>query len=222
MNLEKSNIGPNRKFVKLKNLIEKCLKKCIEKYIESTQHAFNVKDVASSIYEELGFSFSVNFLRRFMKTNMNLTYKRVKPRPNNVDLVKLDLTRKLFAVKIVKYLSETTLIINMDQSSINRNIKFNRSWGLKGVEIELKNSIFSGSVSLWMAVLSNGSWICLQTNDSEKIINFLNYLSKWLKDHDSFNYSEIFLILDNWSIQKSLKVKQILAKLNWKVMYLPV
>ena len=194
MTLEQSNIGPNRKFVKLKNSTEKCLKKCIEKYIESTQHAFNVKDVANYIYEELGLSFSVNFVRRFMKTNMNLMYKRVKPRPNNIDLVKLDLTRKLFAVKIAKCLSETTLIINMDQSFINRNMKSNRSWGLKGVEIELKNSIFSGSVSLWMAVLSNGSWICLLTNetiDSEKIIKILNHLAKWLKDHDSFNYSEI-------------------------------
>ena len=71
-----------------------------------------------------------------MKSNMNLTYIRVKPRLNNVDLVKLDLTRKLFAVKIAKFLSETRLIINMDQSSINKNMKSNRGWGLKGTEIE--------------------------------------------------------------------------------------
>ena len=65
-------------------------------------------------------------MRKFMKIRMNLSYKRIKPKPNNIDLVKLDLIRLQFAVKLAKSLNEETLTINLDQSSINRNIK-NRS-----------------------------------------------------------------------------------------------
>ena len=42
----------------------------------------------------------------------------------------------LFAFKFSKLLNEETLIINIDQSSINRHIKPNNSWWLKGAEIE--------------------------------------------------------------------------------------
>ena len=65
-----------------------------------------------------------------------------------------------------------------------------------------------------MAIFSNRSWICLlknETIDSEKIIKFLNHLAKWLSRFIWF-----------WSIQNSLKVTQILAKLNWNIVYLPV
>ena len=72
----------------------------------------------------------------------------------------------MFAVTIAKALSETTLLINMDQSSINRNMRSNRSWGFKGVEIESKNTNFYGSVSIWMAILSNGGWFWLLTSET--------------------------------------------------------
>ena len=113
----------------------------------------------------------------------------------------------------------------MDESSINRNMRSNRGWGFKGVQIESKNTNFSGSVSIWMAILSIRDWFWLLTSEtinSEKIVLFINRLVKWLKDNDPFFYSEVILILDNSSIQKSTKVKLKFAKLNWKVLYLPV
>ena len=82
-------------------------------------------------------------------------------------------------------------------------MRSNRSWGFKGVEIESKNTNFSGSVSIWMAILPNGSWFWLLTSEtinSEKIVLFINRLAKWLKDNDSFFYSEAILKLDNFSI----------------------
>ena len=66
-------------------------------------------------------------MRKFMKIRMNSIYKRILPGPNNVDLVKLYLIRLLFAVKLAKSLNEETLIMNLDKSSINQNIKTNRS-----------------------------------------------------------------------------------------------
>ena len=73
---------------------------------------------------------------------MRLSCKKIKLRPNNFDLTKLDFIRLLFAVKLAKSLTEETLLINIDQSSINRNININLSWGLKLVEDECRNSSF--------------------------------------------------------------------------------
>ena len=168
---------------------EKSLKKSIKKYLLSTHHTFFAKDVAAFVAKDLTIQYPTYFIRSFMKNQMRLSYKKIKPRPNNVDLTKLYFIRSLFAVKLAQSLTEETLLINLDQSSINRNIRINRSWGLTGVEIECKNSSFIGSTSMCMAILSNGSWYWLLTNEtitSSKIIMFLSELANWLKNNNSF------------------------------------
>ena len=99
-------------------------------------------------------------------------------------------------------------------------MKSNRSWGLRGTEIECKNSNFSGSVSLCMAILSNGNWFWLLTYEiieEQKIIIFLCQLSQWFCENNLFNYANILLILDNCSAQKSKDVKEKLKQLNWSI-----
>ena len=216
---------PKRCFIKLSSMKKKEREKSIEKYVTNTYHTFHAKDVAEFVVKDLEEQYPVWFIRKFMKRWMNLSYKKIKPRPNNIDLMKLDFIRSLFAVKLANSIDEQTLIINLDQSSINRNIKTNRSWGLRGAEIEWKNSNFVRSTSMWMAILSNGAWYWLLTNEtitSDKIILFLNQLSVWINNKSSFGFSDVLLILDNWSIQKSSEVKKLMVKLNWVVMYLPV
>ena len=173
MTIGQFNTRLNRNLIKLNYLNRKHLNKCIEEYIANTHHTFCARDVTNYVNKELSKTYPEFFIRKFMKAEMKLSYKRVKPRPNNVDLFRLNWIRKLFAVKIAKALSETTLLINMDQSSINRNMRSNRSLGFKGVEIESKNTNFSGSVSIWMTILSNGGWFWLLTSEtinSEKIV----------------------------------------------------
>ena len=63
-----------------------------------------------------------------MKIELNLTYKRVKPRPNNVDFNKINASRKLFVIKFSKLIKIYSLVINIDEVSINRHIKSNYSW----------------------------------------------------------------------------------------------
>ena len=74
--------------------------------------------------------------------------------------------RNLFAVKFSKFISKDTLLINIDESSINRNTKLQYSWWFKGVPIESQNSLFVGSVRMVMAILSNSSWINFVINET--------------------------------------------------------
>ena len=93
-----------------------------------TNYAFIVKDVARYVNKELNKALPEYFIRNFMKNYMRLSYKKVKPRPKNIDFDKLNSVRLLFTYKTAKLLNETTLIINLDQSSMNRHMKTDKSW----------------------------------------------------------------------------------------------
>ena len=135
-----------------------------------------------------------------MKDQLMLRFKRIKQRPNNIDLYKVKLIKRLFALRFAKVVSEKTLIVNIDESSINRGISTKYSWGIKGIPIECRNSPFSGSINLVMAICSNGAWISFVINEtinSDSFIWFLKILHQWLSSYNNFDYSDVILMLDN-------------------------
>ena len=44
----------------------------------------------------------------------------------------------------------------------------------------------------------------------------------WIKNKSSFGFSDVLLVLNNWSIQKSSDVENLKVNLKWRVMHLPV
>ena len=163
----------------------------------------------------LDTTYSVKFIRGFMKKKVNLSYKEVKSRPISINMNKIKMIRNLFAVKFTQFISKDTLLINIDESSINRNTKLQYSWEFKGVPIESQNSLFVGSVSMVMAILSNGSWINFVINETINSANFswfLKILYSWLKTKNFFSFSKVAIILDNCSYTKVIQLKFYLAK----------
>ena len=59
-----------------------------------------------------------------MKSEPDLTLKKVKPRLNSVNFGILRASRQLFGVKYSQLISSDTFVINLDETLINRNIKF--------------------------------------------------------------------------------------------------
>ena len=131
----------------------------IKAYIQNCSHTITVQEVTEFVNQELRSDYDSNFIRKVMKTLGNLSCKRVKSRPSNIEMNRIKLIRKLFALKFAKMISSEVLVANIDESSINRGIMTNYSWGIKGVPIESKNCIFSDSLSLVMAICSNGTWL---------------------------------------------------------------
>ena len=196
----------------------------IKNFINQTKYAFNANEATKYVNSVLKREYKTSQIRKIMKCEMNLTYKKIKPRPNNVDLSMVNAKRQLFAIKFANFIEKDTLLINIDETWINRQIKNAYSWGLRGKQTEAKNSPFIGSINWIMAILWNGSWIWMLTNESInsiKFLSFLSSLSNWLKNNKDFNYNKTLTILDNWSIHKWNNVKQMLSKINTKVMYLP-
>ena len=94
----------------------------IKKFINWVDHAFNSIEITNHVNIELNKNYKLYFIRNLMKSELNLTLKIVKPRPNNVNFYFLKTRRQLFAVKFSQFISGDTLVINIDESSINRNI----------------------------------------------------------------------------------------------------
>ena len=200
-------------------LIEK-----LKDLIERTNNSFNDVELIKTINQKLQSNYNSNIIRHLMKTKLNLSYKRVQPRPNSICLNRIKAIRQLFIVNFLQEVSIDYLIINIDETSINRHIKTNYSWSVKGISKEVLNSPFSGSLSMISSICSNGNWMNFITNSTinwDKFLVYLDYLCKWIKDNRNFGFKEVLIVLDNCSIHKTLKTKRKLRKMNIKTIYLP-
>ena len=189
-----------------------------------TEHTFSAANVTEYVNKVMNEAYSVQFVRAFMKEEAKLTFKKVKQRPSSVNFAKIKESRRLFASKLGKLLTWETLVINIDESFINRHIKNSYSWSEKGIQKEAKSIIFSVNVSLVLALCSNGDWICLLTNttiESNKFVNFIEVIQQWLQKYDNFGYNEVMYLLDNWPYHKNRASLSKLKKLHATIMFLP-
>ena len=115
--------GPRRNYTKLSSRENKLLSKTIVSYHRNTCTPFTAKDVVEYVENKINKWYLIHFIQRFMKLNWGLTYKKVNSRPINIDFQWLKTVRLLFVVEFCKLITPNTLIINIDESSINRHIK---------------------------------------------------------------------------------------------------
>ena len=194
------------------------------KYSNESTYAFTVNDMTKHINSKFNSNYSTHFIRKHMRNGATLRYKKAKSRPWNIDFAKVGWSRRYFALKFAQITNKETLMINIDESCINRSLKTDRSWIAKGQSKEIKSIKFYGSLSIVMAIWNNGTILALLSNetiDSKKFWLFLENLNSWLNKNKNFGFSETLLLLDNWSIHKSKITKEVLWRINTNVLYLP-
>ena len=183
------NESNQRKLVKLSDKQNKLLIKVVSDYIMITKYRITAKDVTDFVNNHFNSEYTISFIRKFMKSFVKWNFKRVKSRPNTIDLKRIDSLRNLVSIKLSKLMSSKTLLINIDESLINRNTNSNYSWGFKGTAIEAQNSTIADSASIIMGIWSNGSWISFITSNTVNSITFtwfLKVLWNWLKSNNCF------------------------------------
>ena len=222
-NWEQINNKSHKKLIKLYRKDKSILLNEITTFVNGWEYTLNAKEITNHINSKLSTNYSTQFIRKIMKEDLKLSYKKVNSRPNNIDFNKLKAIRTLFDVKFAQIVDKNTLILNIDESLINRGTKNNYSWCPKGIQKEAKNVPFVGSACIIAWILSNGCWFSLITNstiNSRKFIVFLENLKQWLQKDSTFNYSNILILLDNWSIHKSKETVRKLNKMKVKTLYL--
>ena len=195
----------------------------MHEYIETNKNTFTPKEVVRFLNLKRNTEYSEVTIRKFMKNIMKWSFKRVKSRLVNVNLQRINEVRSLFAVVLSKEINLKTILINIDESSINRFVKINYSWGYKWKPIEWDNSSFTGFISWIRAICSKGSWLTLLTNqiiNAENFVWFIKILNNWLNLNNNFGYNEVLIILDNWYVHKSKLTQILLKKLTYKIFYI--
>ena len=135
--IEQINTNKTRSIIKIYGRKRKELIKTIRIFIKNNVTSITAKEIAWWWNNELNSEYFVDFIRNFIKRNWSLSYQKVKARPTSIDLPKVSLCRRLFAINFAKEITTKTLIINIDESVINRNVKALYSWGYKGTPIKV-------------------------------------------------------------------------------------
>ena len=113
-------------------------------------------------------------------------------------------------------------LVNINESSINRNVISLYSWSFKHVPAK-KRTHLSQSQSVFVAILSYGfliSFLMSQTIDFDHFGRFAQILNEWLTTINRFWFNKVFILLDNWSAHKSMNPQNLLKKLPYMIYYL--
>ena len=95
--------GHARAFVKKQISERRVLVKTIKDIIENIDYSFNAVEITKLINEKLQSDYSWTFVRNLMKTDLNLSFKRVQPRPNSINLNRVKAIRQLFILKFFEW-----------------------------------------------------------------------------------------------------------------------
>ena len=100
-----------KNYIKLCDYQKKELLLQINKYCRNTYHTFISANVTEYVDKELGEIFPSQFISKFVKEELNLTFKKVKKRPSNVNFTKLYRAENYFGWRLVKYFQMKHLLL---------------------------------------------------------------------------------------------------------------
>ena len=69
-------------------------------FSQNCEHAYTVKDVTINVNSKLSTNYSEGFVRKIMKEDIKLSYKKIKSIPYNINFEKLRLVKISFSNKI--------------------------------------------------------------------------------------------------------------------------
>ena len=160
------------------NIIEK-----VSNYVNSQNHPISLNEIWQHLWDEDQIKCQKQRLTTILKDSLGWSYRRISSRPNNVDFLKIRACRNLFSVRLGKWLQQTSVIMNVDECSINYKTKSNYSWTPKYEWKDFQNASFCDSISVILWVMSNGDWGCSiikHTINSEIFSIFLKHLKGWV------------------------------------------
>ena len=133
----------------------------IWEFVSKRCSPFFSSEIQNHIKLELRILLPLHQIRSFMKTSLNLSYKKENKRPLNLDRESHNLLQQLFAVILVKQLPNIKLVWNIDESIINRDTWNHYSWLRRWEFWSLNNIIFKKPINTISLISNNGLLINL-------------------------------------------------------------
>ena len=171
--------------------------KSIKSFIDQRKQWYNSSHIKDHIKKDINQDVSCSKIRNYLKEKLALSYRKGTPKPWFVHTDKLKLGRVWFSCKLCEQINRRTLLINIDETSFSNSVFHNRSWFQKGNSGEAFNIWFKGSISLVLAVTSEGEYfgsLIKQSVNSVIYTQFLENLEGWLRKRKEYQFNNIVLI----------------------------
>ena len=110
--------GPMRPPLKLHAKEHFLNKREIEFYNKNWEYPYTVGDVKEYIDDEFDRNFPARLVRKVMINDLRLRFKKWKSRPFAFNVSKIKASRKLFCAHFIDRLEPSTLIVNIDESTL--------------------------------------------------------------------------------------------------------
>ena len=197
----------------------------IESFIKITRTPFTWTDIWRIISEEFNIAVKPHVIRRVLKKDFALSYKKGSSRPTKLDEDRQMWLKSLFWLNLIQnFKNNIKILINVDGCVISNAIKQNYSWLSRGRSWAIFNSHYTGSMSLLSAISSDGSSFTAaysSTVNAKVFIAFMEDLLKFHMNRSIEDPSQVWVIMDNVPYQKSKLVHEKLKDWRLNVLYLP-
>ena len=153
-----------------------------------------------------------------------MSYKRGKSRPVGFNKKRQELLKCYFSISVIPMLSQTEVLINVDESSFSRTMITMYSWSKKGEDSELAKIWFSNSTSLITAISSSQKIFAIGTKGSVNSSLFLKYLKslgKFIKVEWNVFIDRALIILYNVATHRSKKIIAFMKNWGWRLDFIP-
>ena len=116
------------------------------------------------------------------------------------------------------------IILNMDETSLSRNLKVEYSWAIRRKPNWIRNTRFTNSANL-ISTITSDRWsltsVHSDTINSKAILSYLYSLMGYITKNTPYDLSNCLLVLDNCPIHQAKVVLNFLQSTRINVTFLP-
>ena len=116
-----------------------------------------------------------------------------------------------------EWFKEFDILINIDELIISRSTSNKYYWSKKGIEAEMKSTIFTKSISIITAIFLTGKYFIypnIEAINSDKYVEFLKDLNEFCKNKLEFKGRNTTILLGNASTHRA---KKSVSFLKWRI-----
>ena len=204
-------------------IISKKVKQWISNSVSNQTEWFTAADVQGQIRDRLLVSVPLHQIRKHLKSNEGQSYKKGNLRPLNLDMIRVELLRRLFWVRIAKSISGIKMLVNIDESSVTKGTTKNYSWMKTGRSCSITNVKFRSSINMITAITTNGlaiNMLKFWSTTAEILKVLLDYMLSYLIA-EGMEPQDIGIILDNCPIHRARLVREYCKCKGARLFYLP-
>ena len=215
-------VGPKRLSWKL--IYSEPITDIINNFAKTWNSPYTSRDIQAEVKRITKAVVPLHIIRKYLKENLNLSWKRIPSRRVEWNLETISLQKLLFSIKISKWFGHLKYLVNIDESTFNRTTRIFYSWAQKGDHHPLRNLHFINSVSTISAISSTGKVFNKLLTSTLKAPDFVNFLSNMLSEirsESSLRNNEIGIILDNSPVHWAKAVISFLKEENISVYFIP-